>query len=150
MAINNFINPASSVSALFCSFIHSDHFNSAPSSPLLLRGDPDTARILCWNCEFRTCPRYLRDGQTRSRTHDPSDERRRLYQCATHAPQLFYPASTYTRILFTDPVSTQLHVASSRPHNQPSQGSTSFLTYPQLIGTIFSKRYFKFHWQFNK
>jgi len=29
------------------SFIHSDHFYSAPSSPLLLRSAPDTARILC-------------------------------------------------------------------------------------------------------
>jgi len=32
------------------SFIHSDHFLSASSSPLLLlRGAPDTAHILCWN-----------------------------------------------------------------------------------------------------
>ena len=29
------------------SFIHSDHFYSASSSPLQLRGDPDTARMLC-------------------------------------------------------------------------------------------------------
>src|SRR6218665_3940368 len=29
------------------SFIHSGHFYSASSSPLLLRSDPDTARILC-------------------------------------------------------------------------------------------------------
>src|SRR6218665_2001596 len=29
------------------SFIHSDHFYSASSSPLLLRGSPDTALILC-------------------------------------------------------------------------------------------------------
>src|SRR6218665_3800040 len=28
-------------------FIHSDHFYSASSSPLLPRGAPDTARILC-------------------------------------------------------------------------------------------------------
>ena len=39
------------------------------------------------NCELRTCPRSLRGGYSGSRTHDPSDERRRLYQCATHAPQ---------------------------------------------------------------
>src|SRR6218665_166042 len=32
---------------LFNSFIHSDHFYSASSSPLLLRSAPDTARILC-------------------------------------------------------------------------------------------------------
>src|SRR6218665_1168015 len=33
------------------SFIHSDHFYSASSSPLLLKGAPDTARIpvLCWS-----------------------------------------------------------------------------------------------------
>ena len=29
------------------SFIHSDHFYSASSSPLLLRSAPDTARVLC-------------------------------------------------------------------------------------------------------
>ena len=29
------------------SFIHSDHFYNASSSPLLLRSTPDTARILC-------------------------------------------------------------------------------------------------------
>ena len=35
---------------IFChSFIHSDQFYSASSSPLLLRGAPDTARILCQN-----------------------------------------------------------------------------------------------------
>ena len=31
----------------FHSFIHSGYFHSASSSPLLLRGAPDTARILC-------------------------------------------------------------------------------------------------------
>ena len=30
-------------------FIHSGHFYSASSSPILLRGAPDTARILCWS-----------------------------------------------------------------------------------------------------
>src|SRR6218665_6776 len=52
------------------SFIHSDHFYSASSNPLLLRSAPDTARILCRsftpkrhsNCELRTCPRSLCDG----------------------------------------------------------------------------------------
>ena len=33
----------------FHSFIHSGYFYSASSSPLLLRGAPDTARILCRN-----------------------------------------------------------------------------------------------------
>ena len=32
---------------LCCSFIHSGYFYSASSSPLLLRGAPSTARILC-------------------------------------------------------------------------------------------------------
>src|SRR6218665_3867740 len=32
---------------IFRSSIHSDHFYSASSSPLLLRSAPDTARILC-------------------------------------------------------------------------------------------------------
>src|SRR6218665_338510 len=32
---------------LFHSVIHSDYFYSASSSPLLLRGTPDKARILC-------------------------------------------------------------------------------------------------------
>src|SRR6218665_903744 len=34
---------------VYNSFIHSDHFHSASSSPLLLRGAPDTPRILCRN-----------------------------------------------------------------------------------------------------
>jgi len=33
----------------FHSFIHSDHFYSTSSSPLILRSAPDTARILCWS-----------------------------------------------------------------------------------------------------
>ena len=49
-------------------FSHSGHFNSASSSPLLLRSTPDTARMLCRSvrrstvgiCEWRTCPRSLR------------------------------------------------------------------------------------------
>src|SRR6218665_3123284 len=52
------------------SFIHSDHFYRASSSPLLLRSGPDTARILCRSftpnatgcCELRTCPRSLHGG----------------------------------------------------------------------------------------
>ena len=30
-------------------FIYSRYFNTASSNPLLLRGAPDTARILCWS-----------------------------------------------------------------------------------------------------
>jgi len=34
------------------------------------------------NCERRTCPRPLRGGYSGSRSHDPSDERRRFIQTA--------------------------------------------------------------------
>ena len=34
---------------LFIHAIHSGYFYSASSSPILLKGAPDTARILCWN-----------------------------------------------------------------------------------------------------
>ena len=40
-------NPATSNNPFIHSFIHSSYFYSASSSPLLLRGAPDTARILC-------------------------------------------------------------------------------------------------------
>src|SRR6218665_98371 len=75
-------------------FIHSGHFYSASSSPLLLRSAPGTARIAYFarvsrrsatgNCELRTCPRPgLHGGQSGIRTYDPLVERLRLYQCAT-------------------------------------------------------------------
>ena len=35
------------------------------------------------NCELKTCPRSIHGGWSGSRTHDPSDERRLLYQTAT-------------------------------------------------------------------
>src|SRR6218665_1512323 len=55
------------------SLIHSDHFYSAPSSPLLLRGAPDystdtvsefhvEAHSGTGNCREMTCPRSLRGG----------------------------------------------------------------------------------------
>ena len=34
------------------------------------------------NCKWRTCPRSLHGDESRSWTHDPSDDRRRLYQWA--------------------------------------------------------------------
>jgi len=52
-------------------FIQFGHFNSASSSPLLLRGAPDYSidsvseskrRSATGNCEWRTCPRSLRGG----------------------------------------------------------------------------------------
>jgi len=45
------------------------------------------------NSEWRTCQMFLRGGKSGIRPHDPSANRRRLYQCATtphkrhHAPQ---------------------------------------------------------------
>src|SRR6218665_180273 len=73
------------------SFIHSDLFYRASSSPLLLKSATNTARILCGvsrrsatcNCELRTCPRSLHGGLIGIRTHDPPVERLRLHQCAT-------------------------------------------------------------------
>src|SRR6218665_377668 len=44
------VSSASDSNAIFIySFIHSGHFCSGSSSPLLLRSAPDTARILCQN-----------------------------------------------------------------------------------------------------
>src|SRR6218665_3512848 len=43
------LNLESSTCSFTHPFIHSDHFYSASSSPLLLRSAPDTARILCRN-----------------------------------------------------------------------------------------------------
>ena len=73
-------------------FIHSGYLYSASSSRLLLRGAPNTLRIL-WvscrsatgNCEWRTCPRSLHGGKSRIRTHDPSDERQWINQMSHHA-----------------------------------------------------------------
>jgi len=39
----------------FHSFIHSDHFYSSSSSPLLLISAPDTARMLCWSFTPKHC-----------------------------------------------------------------------------------------------
>src|SRR6218665_1520379 len=52
------------------SFIHSDYFYSASSNLLLLRGAPETARIMCRNftpkshrqLRGKDCPRSIRDG----------------------------------------------------------------------------------------
>ena len=57
--------------------VHSEYFYSVSSSPLLFRGAPDcgidtasklTRRSATGNCEWRTCPRSLRCGQTGIRT----------------------------------------------------------------------------------
>ena len=78
-------------------FIHSfsQAISIAPlqsSSPWLLREALPTQHGHCVgvsrrsaidNCEWKTSPRFLRGGQSGIRTHDPSDERRRIYQWAT-------------------------------------------------------------------
>ena len=70
------------------SFIHSGYSYSAASSPLLLGGTPDTARILCRSFtpkrhkQLRVkvllkVPTWQLEG---IRAHDPSDGRRQTYQ----------------------------------------------------------------------
>src|SRR6218665_3573140 len=46
--LSNNINRNGGSSHLCCSFIHSGHFYSAPSSPLLLRGAPDYSTDTVW------------------------------------------------------------------------------------------------------
>ena len=80
-------------------FIHYGylHLYSTSSSLLLLRGVPDTAWILCRSFMpkrhrqllVKDLPKVLRDSQSGLRTHDPSDERRRIYQWAT-VPHCWY------------------------------------------------------------
>src|SRR6218665_3083566 len=74
------------------SFIHSDHFYSASSSPLVLRSAPDTARTLCRSftpkrhrqLRVKDLPEIpIRGSESGSRTHGPSVESYRLNQCAT-------------------------------------------------------------------
>ena len=75
-----------------CSFIHySGYFYSASSSPLLLRGAADAARIGPTVSEFHAeAPQAIANeglaqgsyvaARTDSNPHDPSDERQRIYQ----------------------------------------------------------------------
>ena len=42
-----------------------------------------SCRSATGNCEWRICPRSLLGGQSWIWTHDPSDERRQIYQWAT-------------------------------------------------------------------
>src|SRR6218665_239890 len=74
------------------SFIHSDNFYSASSSPLLFSEALPTQHGYCagvsrlsatGSCELRTCPRSLRGCYSGSRNHDPSVESYQLSQCAT-------------------------------------------------------------------
>src|SRR6218665_1655426 len=73
------------------SFIHSGHFYSAPSSPLLLRGVPDysTDTVTEFHAEanrqlqVKELPKVPTGGKSGSRTHDPPVESYRLNQGAT-------------------------------------------------------------------
>ena len=74
-------------------------FKSA-TIPNRSRHSTDTvSRVSRWsatgNCEWRTCPRSLRCGQSGIRTHDPSYGRRRIYQCATTPHALVNPSNVY-------------------------------------------------------
>src|SRR6218665_2313522 len=73
------------------SFIHSGHFYSASSSPLLLRNAPDTARILCRSfmpkCHRKLCVKDLPKVPT-WRLERESAESYRLNQCATMSHDL--------------------------------------------------------------
>src|SRR6218665_1576021 len=95
----------------FHAFVHSDHFYSDSSSPLLLRSAPDTARIQCGvsrrsataNCELWTCPRFLLGGQTGICTHEPPVERYRLNQSATTSHKLHRVSPKgYNNCFFTE------------------------------------------------
>ena len=77
------------VPVIFHSFIHSSHFYSAPSSPLLLRGDPDHSTDTEFHAEAHRqlqakdlpkVPTWRLEG---SQTHDPPVESHRLNQGAT-------------------------------------------------------------------
>src|SRR6218665_723569 len=90
------------------SFIHSDYFYSTSSSPLLLRGAPDTARILCrsltlkrhrqlrvkdlpkdfpWWPECDWTSESCADGRAIG-IRDPSNEKRQIYQLANTPHEL--------------------------------------------------------------
>src|SRR6218665_3449723 len=79
------------------SIIHSGNFYSASSSPLLLRGAPDTSRILCRSF---TPKRYMQlrvkdlPKVPRIRTCDSSDKMGRMYQLAT-TPNIHKCFNTY-------------------------------------------------------
>src|SRR6218665_3529311 len=86
----------------FSLFIHSGHSYSASSNPITTqrrsRHSTDTlpefhaeASQAIVSYELAQGPYVAAIG---SRSHDPSDERRRLYQCATHFPQCPTPVRT--------------------------------------------------------
>jgi len=65
------------------SFIYSGYLYSASSSPLLLRGALDTARILCRSFMPKLVQGLYVAASSGFETHDPSDGRRRICQCTT-------------------------------------------------------------------
>ena len=91
------VRPSVWLSVIFI-FIHSGYFYSASSSPLLLRGALDTARILCRNFTpkrhrqlwAKDLPKVSVWRLEQESNPDHSDERRRLNQCGTHAPKCVF------------------------------------------------------------
>ena len=83
-----------------CSFIHSNIFYSASSSPLLLRGAPDysintvlelTRQSTTGNREWRTCQRSLRGGESRRiRTYGHKAPSLPLSHHAPHNAMCYY------------------------------------------------------------
>ena len=114
--IHHLIDIASSIIRCAFLFIHSGDFYSASSSPLLLRGALDTARIWPTVSEFHVkAPQALVKDLFKSlrleRDSNPrpfgriSDERRRIYQWATTPRKIFGDDFTRLRIdngLFQD------------------------------------------------
>src|SRR6218665_3985889 len=94
------------------SFIYSGYFYSTSSSPLLLIGAPDTARILSRSCTPKR-HRQLRvkDLSKVTRTHDPSDERHTNEQPCPISPTI---PGTITRIRLDDSLSRLTTVLSGQ------------------------------------
>ena len=84
-----------SVGVVFHSFIHSGHFYSASSSPLLLRGAPDIAQILCWSfmpkchrqLQVKDFPMWRPERDSNSR---PFDRKATNLPMSHHTPHLWW------------------------------------------------------------
>jgi len=107
------VRPRPSIVLDFHSIIHSGYFYSASSSPLLLRGAPDTARILCrnftqlwvkdlpkvptWRLERESNPRPLgRKVSTQPMHHLPTPHHR----CFSHGRRRGGPFASCRLLLF--------------------------------------------------
>src|SRR6218665_486998 len=78
------------------SFIHSEYFYSASSSPLLLRGAPDAAWILCWGftpkrhrqLRVKDLPKVPMWQLERDSNPQPSGRQVSTLPMSHHAPQV--------------------------------------------------------------